>query len=357
MQESLQEKIHKFAESTYKEESRFPGKLYQVTTRITDESEGNLLFNRTLLERYYSQYTESAVEYNDTKYAIRQINEELEKRRSIENSFKWQYIFCPYFTETEMPTSLIYSEARCERPFNDEREDEGINCLNYGNKIKELELKLKDTDDPDDINDIKTELISLGWNPEVEMNEANIIKAKDRIERIYTQQMNELCDFINISEDIFAFDPNNSKRVSVLNEAKVENDIVPLFIIIKEDEILLLNKVDDGYIESTIYNIFVDRDIRDNLLMLENTYKQYTEIFNNGVFTFPDNYRAFQIISMILEAYQFYDKPIIYKCKDALQNLNAETINSYTRHLANKPIYDYDIENYLIYHNAAVLYK
>ena len=76
MQESLQEKIHKFAESTYKEESRFPGKLYQVTTRITDESEGNLLFNRTLLERYYSQYTESAVEYNDTKYAIRQINEE-----------------------------------------------------------------------------------------------------------------------------------------------------------------------------------------------------------------------------------------------------------------------------------------
>ena len=91
--------------------------------------------------------------------------------------------------------------------------------------------------------------------------------------------------------------------------------------------------------------------------MLENTYKQYTEIFNNGVFTFPDNYRAFQIISMILEAYQFYDKPIIYKCKDALQNLNAETINSYTRHLANNPIYDYDIENYLIYHNAAVLYK
>lgn len=357
MQKSLQEKIQKFAESTYTEESRYPGKLYQVTTRITDESEGNLLFNRTVLERYYSEFTESAAEYNDTKYAIRQINEELEKRRLKENSFKWEYIYCPYFTETEMPTALIYSEARCERPFNDEREDEGINCLNYGNKIKELELRLKETDDPDDINDIKTELISLGWNPEVEMNEANILKAKERIERIYTQQMNELCDFINISENIFTFDPNNDNRVSVLNEAQVENNILPLFIVVKENEILLLNRVDNDYTESTIYGIFVDRGIRDHLLMLESNYKQYTEIFKNGAFTFPANYRAFQVVANILESYQFCDRPMIYKCKEALQILDPETINTYMRHLANKPIYDYDIENYLIYHNAAVLYR
>lgn len=354
MDKKLEEKIQQFAESTMLEGfNRFPGKIYQAKERITQLSESNLVFNRTVLERYYSSEIESAAEYRDTKYAINEINRELSERRKLENTFKWEYIYCPYFTITEMPAALIYNEHYTTGI--DHSDSCKADSFNYGTEIKELELKLRDTEDPDEINDIKTQLISLGWNPEVEMTESNIEKAKNRIERIYTQEMNSFCDIINKYDDFKTFEQYKNTP-HALNEAHIDSEYFPLYICVSENGTKLNSKILDEDANSNIYAIFVTGNLRNHILMLENENGYFTSLYEDGIFTFPANYKVFQVVSAIYETYQLHNRAIIYKIKSQEQQLDSSIINNYCRHMANNPyLSEADIDTNDIYFKAAIL--
>ena len=66
------------------------------------------------------------------------------------------------------------------------------------------------TDDPEEIDNIKQALVDLGWNPEVDYNTENQIKAKKRIESIYQERykgilsldLTSLVEASNISEEV-----------------------------------------------------------------------------------------------------------------------------------------------------------
>lgn len=185
----------------------------------------------------------------------------------VKEEYKWPYLTAPYFT---IPEIIKLNNYYYEQPIQDIslisdlflethpgeikshslRSDWGA----WHNKVVELMDELKNTDDPDEIARIKQELVNNGWNPEVDYCEANIEKARKRIERIMTEHMNNPASY-GISIEETTYDPEAPKDV------EVTEPVVPLrpagaeIIDISEDD-----DVEEAYTEakgSRLYPISV----------------------------------------------------------------------------------------------------
>lgn len=116
----------------------------------------------------------------------------------------WPSIECPFFTDEEIEDLKdYYSESGVESYHNyfNEMEDTWPfhnNGKSYGNRVIELQNQMKVTDDQDEVDKIKQNLVDIGWNPEIEYNAETQIMARNRYTSIINERLNN-DDIIDIS--------------------------------------------------------------------------------------------------------------------------------------------------------------
>lgn len=282
-----------------------PGLICTMAT-VDQLTDSQLQFQREVLERYSNNSINEDAEIVDEatiRHALKLIDEELTIRGDKINSVKWEYINCPYLTTSEINNILNEDVTRGirERIIHND-----INPSNYQDKIKELELKLNSTDDPDEISYIKNVMISLGWNPEVECTKENMIKCKERIERIYTQEMRAFCKFIDITNDDFS-------NVSI-NEQEFDDDIKPLYITVYKNGNAVLYEYPTLNEDGDIYSVYMQAPTMNNVMALKELFEEKAD---DAIFIAPSNYECYVILKNISEAFGIYSNPIVSKLYDS----------------------------------------
>lgn len=233
-----------------------------------------------------------------------------------QEKFKWPYSVAPYFTEEEiLQFKNYYHESDDSEPrahdkkieiyedelkktndpdeihrikdilyslgWNDdhvsfmmEGEATNFNPRTWNKKLVTLLTKLREEDDPEKIGEIKQEIISLGWNPEVDYTAENMVMAKKRIERIYQEKysITEL-NIQSLIEDYNMYEP--------INENAKNANIKPIHIVLVRGDNLfsgVISKITNGDFSHSA--ICIDNDF--NRLYSFNMDKSAVNYFTGG---------------------------------------------------------------------------
>ena len=298
--------IEKFNETLLEECSKSPGLICTMAS-VSQLTDAQLQFQREVLERYSNNFINEDAEIVDEaaiRHSLKLIDEELTIRGDKINTVKWEYINCPYLTTSEI--NNILNENAIRRDIRERIIHNDINPSNYQDKIKELELKLNSTDDPDEISYIKNVMISLGWNPEVECTKENMIKCKERIERIYTQEMRAFCKFIDVTNDDFSSIP--------VNEQEFDDDIKPLYITVYKNGNAALYEYPTLNEDGDIYSVYMQTSTVNNVMALKELFEERAD---DAIFITPSNYQCYVILKNISEAFGIDSNPIVSKLYDS----------------------------------------
>lgn len=314
--EELSSLIESFSQSHTDENS-------SIACNVHEQSDAYL----SLYIEYYDKYNpknlveESAVNINKSRAVT-----ELRRRNTINNSVVWPYVYSPYFTESEVNNLLEHWHRNgTERHYtNFERADPP----SYASKIKELQERLKNTEDPEEIYRLKSEMIALGWNPEIEYTDDTAIKAKIRIESMYTRFLNNF-KFLDCTGLIHTYKEIN------LNESEIDSYSLPVNIICFEDGETLMqfgdisvNEFNDLMRIAEVYTTYLSKDasLDPSKIKLEN---------DNRVFPLPGNLTAAIIVEQIYEAcnvnkYALYGMPVIKKIYEGyLGDMDVPSVNHF----------------------------
>jgi hypothetical protein len=294
-----------------------PGLICTMAT-VDQLTDSQLQFQREVLEGYNNNFINEGAEIVDEatiRHALKLVDEELTIRGDKINSVKWEYINCPYLTTSEISNML--NENAVRRDIRERIIHNDINPSNYQDKIKELELKLNSTDDPDEIAYIKNLMISLGWNPEVECTQENMIKCKERIEKIYTQEMRDFCKFIDATNDDFSSIP--------VNEQELDNDIKALYITVYKNGNAVLCEHPTLDEDGDIYSVYMQASTLNNVMALKELFEERAD---DAIFIAPSNYECYVILKNISEAFGIDSNPIVSKVYDCYsgKEFNAQDI-------------------------------
>jgi hypothetical protein len=291
---------------------------YALGTRHNNLSTHEL---RGLYNYLQLKESETIADLADVRYSIKKIHEELINRNMQDNTVIWPYIDAPYFTEEERMYYVNEHQHRNNREHyaNFHRVDPSI----YRNRVQEIQTLMKNTEDPEELMRLKNELIKLGWNPEVECNEANMLKAKKRILNIYNTELNENCVIINSIDEVSNF----SNNVLVMES---HSDNIPVNIIIFEDHISIQPNNLDCTNESgdcDIYTIYVPESF--------NVQQQIVENNNDRIFNkISTNYIAMKVVK---EHLNIPYKTIIHKVYTGdISKANINSINNYNHTMVNQ---------------------
>lgn len=242
----------------------------------------------------------SITELSKNKYYIeaniKKVTESLEK----DNKFVWPYYIAPYFTEEEVsnlsgyyhedtlgdsynPKSVykktkeledrlratedpdeigeikaqldalgqwsgeaneVYDEVCSSSSSSSSKSANGFEPKSWSKKITELMNQLKLEENPDEIDRIKQELVDLGWNPEVDFTAENQILAKNRIEKIYQEKY---CKSLVLDVSSF-IESSNLSDIDIIEEGK-KSKAKPIHIVLIRGNGILsptISKVDKG---------------------------------------------------------------------------------------------------------------
>lgn len=235
------------------------------------------------IENLYMNESLSIPGKSTVDYYLKKNVEMIKESTKKENRFVWPYIYAPYFTPDEVRDlrgyyneGYIYDASiRCKietledrlRETNDPNEISAIydeldslgwtgeydefyesgtqfEPKSWNKKIVELVTRLKIEQDPDEINHIKQQILDLGWNPEIEYNTENQIKAIKRIENIYQERYCKNTIIIDISSIIESYD-NTSNVITESGKTKLK----PIHIVLIRGNGFLsptISKIDDG---------------------------------------------------------------------------------------------------------------
>lgn len=308
--------IEKFNETLLEEYNKSPRLICGIVS-VNQLTDFQLQFQREVLKRYSNNFINEDAEIVDEaaiRHSLKLIDEELTIRGDKINSVKWEYINCPYLTTSEINNILNEDVIRGvrERIMHDD-----INSSNYKDKIKELELKLNSTDDPDEISYIKNVMISLGWNPEVECTQENMIKCKERIEKIYTHEMRAFCKFIDVTNDDVSNVP--------VNEQEFDNDIKALYITVYKNGNAVLCEHPTLDEDGDIYSVYMQASTMNNVMALKELFEERAD---DAIFIAPSNYECYVILKNISEAFGIDSNPIVSKVYDCYsgKEFNAQDI-------------------------------
>jgi len=294
-----------------------PGLICTMAT-VDQLTDFQLQFQREVLEGYSNNFINEGTEIVDEaaiRHALKLVDEELTIRGDKINSVKWEYINCPYLTTSEISNML--NENAVRRDIRERIMHNDISPSNYQDKIKELELKLNNTDDPDEIAYIKNLMISLGWNPEVECTQENMIKCKERIEKIYTQEMRDFCKFIDVTNDDFSSIP--------VNEQEFDNDIKALYITVYKNGNAVLCEHPTLDQDGDIYSVYMQASTMNNVMALKELFEERAD---DAIFIAPSNYECYTVLKNISEAFGIDSNPIVSKVYDCYSDkeFNAQDI-------------------------------
>jgi hypothetical protein len=151
--------------------------------------------------------------------------------------FVFEGYICPYFTMDEVAQLEGYYSDNVNKEYRALYEHIACHDTNFGkswaSKVVELQNQLKVVTEPEHIDQIKQELIDLGWNPEIEYTAENQIKAKKRYENILNERYNRFnivdCTNINISD--------------VLEESNEYGILYPIHIVLVKGDHLISNVI------------------------------------------------------------------------------------------------------------------
>ena len=157
------------------------------------------LFSKPSLQEIANAFKENDIEKSYTDEAIsNRLNDYLSEVVSDADKYKvlnWPSIECPFFTDDEIEELKdYYNESGSESYHNYFIEGEDTphkpSGKSYGSRVIELQNQLKITNDPEEVDRIKQNLIDLGWNPEIEYTAETQIMAKNRFIKLMTEKMN-----------------------------------------------------------------------------------------------------------------------------------------------------------------------
>lgn len=242
----------------------------------------------------------SITELSKNKYYIetniKKVTESLEK----DNKFIWPYYISPYFTEEEIsnlsgyyhedtlgdsynPKSVykktkeledrlratedpdeigeikaqldalgqwsgeaneVYDEVCSSSSSSSSKSASEFEPKSWSKKITELMNQLKIEENPDEIDRIKQELVDLGWNPEVDFTAENQVLARNRIEKIYQEKY---CKSLVLDVSSF-IESSNLSDIDIIEEGK-KSKAKPIHIVLIRGNGILsptISKVDKG---------------------------------------------------------------------------------------------------------------
>ena len=156
----------------------------------------------TLMTEYYTlqdHTTTSVTEAAEVSHCEQSLINVLKEHYRQNNEARWEYLYCPYFTEQETQRFTITEGLMTsERPI---KQLTRIQPTSYGKRIKDLETQLRQTEDPEEINKIQSMMKAYGWDPSLEFNEANQALAERRILNHYNQELKPFY-FIDASAEV-----------------------------------------------------------------------------------------------------------------------------------------------------------
>lgn len=255
---------------------------------------------------YYKSIDESSIE-DDTRVANNYniISEEALSRYNKLNVIRWPYSESPYFTDREVYSILLHENLLMgnytKNIMNKEK--------SYQSRINELENKLKQSDDPVEIYELKSKLIALGWNPEFEYS-SNLFKP--RIEMMYTNEINN-CIFMESRIDLLPKIENNNISIKHAWICPVEGSFT-----INENDIINLSSSKDSIIEQYSF-IYKTKSFNESEYL--NSINQLQIPISSYPFPLPPQVIAHRVFSALETALDYKDKAIIFKVReDTLDN-------------------------------------
>ena len=310
MPNEIERMIERFKDE-HKDDVRIPY-LYSANSTITPAPISEMIMYYNALSKITSRAT---TEINESQQAYNKVNELLQRYYEMNNTVKWPYEDAPYFTDKELTKKIcIYTENMHRdgnRHYSSFKHDDPSE---YRNKVKEIQELIKGTEDPDEIARLKDELLSLGWNPEIEYNAENIEKAKERITNEYNKELHEF-SFMNLSDAEINWYLENAKQAPPV-------DLTPVVLCLYENGLDVIQPYKIPVRESKeIVDIYV--------LSIESTISdEPRELTESATFVLPTNLRAARIAKLMYFESGIdisYPKPIIQRIYHGPMNEADET--------------------------------
>lgn len=313
-------------------------------------------------------YEESnIIENSENKYYLESALEKIKESIYNDNKVTWRYPVSPYFTPEEIEQFKNYYSESSGTQFNpksiykknqdiknrlnntndpDEIDDikndldalasysgESENVYNefnykeWNESVSYLCNKLKTEENVSKIDEIKQQIVNLGWNPEIEYNKKNQIKAKKRIESLY-QERNR---FITIDISSIIENYYNTDNECIINEG-AKSDLKPIYVIL----------VYGNTIPSGIITKYTNSEFSHSAICIDNNFdKCYSyNLFNkanfNGGFSiekikeYPNNSRLAVFAIFISKDDQKKISNRINELLDNIQNTSYSFLNIFT---------------------------
>lgn len=198
------------------------------------------------------------------------------KESTIDNTtFNWPYIHSPFFTDIEISQLQNYYAESTDESYHDYFKEENNAIKNsddrntgksWNNRIMELQNKLQFEQDPEIQDQIKQNLVDLGWNPEIEYTVESQAMARNRFIKLMTESRCSI-DMIDISNTI------NSNSNIIFSESHGER-LYPISIIL----------IRGNSPVSGIITKFTNSDFTHSALALDGDFnKLYSFNFENNI--------------------------------------------------------------------------
>ena len=247
-----------------------------------------------------------------------------------ENSVSWPYYDAPYFTDREAHDILVREHLIMHR----HTDMATPKPTDFRNRIQELQDQLKKTEDEEKHKELYAELIRLGWNPEVDYNAENIVKAKDRIKDQYSKEVNE---FYFIDKTHMAHDQSLPISEEYYEKARVRESYpyANVMVCVYEDgmyDVFYSEQKVTGLSgkKAEVYSFYVEKTELGDVRNVKIEAPIYESIFQ-----LPSKVIASRIIKSVLEACDIditNRRPVIYKIYEGV--LDDTTIRVIDYHYA-----------------------
>ena len=218
-------------------------------------------YSKIMAEWYKLQNTTtmSVTEAAEVSHKEQELIHTLTECYNTNNKPYWDYIFSPYFTESECDQFAIELESMTPENRRINKPMFYIEPNKFKPRIKDLETRLKSTEDPDEIEDIQNQMKAYGWNPEIEFNDANQELANRRLMEHYDEELSQFYFIDAISEVASTRDlerPEKYNMASPYNIFTCGNITYTGIGDIIDKDIAALNKINKT--EGCIYTIFIE---------------------------------------------------------------------------------------------------
>lgn len=226
----------------------------------------------------------------------------------------------PYFTPEEKENlDGYYSDIETEEEdklYNglvfESTIDQTTNAKSWMERINLLQIRLSQTEDPDEIDEIKQRLVAMGWNPEVKYNIENSIKAANRF-----------INLVLLKHRMVIEDVSNWKitDADIINESKLPDLFRPIYLVFIKGESKfsdLITAVTNGEFSHAAISLDESMEHLYSYNVADGTVGPFGGFSRETIKNYPQNNR-FAVYSVVLDkpSYKIIKEKIDYVINNA----------------------------------------